>query len=245
MGIFGNLALDTDVNEVTEDRLGGGSRTIDQSILTDATIELAYAITSKGGAKGVSLVLKLDDGREHRETIYMTNKQGQPFYTKDGEKYPMPGFVTVDNLALLTCDKSITAIDAEKKMVKLYDWELKKEVPTEIDALTELMGKRVTVGILVKIVNKTENDGTGNYKPTNEKRTERTINALFHSGLGVTVVEAKAGKREPEFKPKWEEKYQGEVLDFFKPVDGAPAAGAPTGGLGGGTTQGTTSLNLV
>ena len=74
--VFGNLS--NDGLEQTQDRLGGFN--VRETDVYEATIKVAYAGQSAGGARNVTLVVNLPDG-EYSETIYVTNKKGCLLYT--------------------------------------------------------------------------------------------------------------------------------------------------------------------
>src|SRR5690349_11112487 len=126
-GMFGNLS--SEGLEQSSDRLGGF-----QPLQTDAydmDIKVAYAGKSSGGAQSVTLIGDID-GREYRETIYVTNKKGENYFlNKDDQtkKVPLPGFTIVDELCLVTTDAPLSAQATEEKIVKVWDPETKSEQP--------------------------------------------------------------------------------------------------------------------
>jgi hypothetical protein len=138
--------------------------------------------------------------KEYRETIYITNKQGENFFlNKDDptKKVPLPGYTTVNDICLMTTDKPLSEQDTEAKMVNVWDNDAKKEVPKSVPVLTELLGQKVTLGILKQLVNKNEkNQSSGKYEPTAETREENVIEKVFHSPTHMTVVEAQNGATE-------------------------------------------------
>ena len=92
---FGDL--NTDGLEQSRDTLGGGGAVESDSYT--GKIKLAYAGASQGGARFLAVHIDLD-GREYRETLYVTNKQGQNFYEKGGKKIPLPGFTVARGIDL-------------------------------------------------------------------------------------------------------------------------------------------------
>lgn len=202
----------------------GGSRIRDTNVYA-GTVTLAYAGQSQGGARSLTFHIKFDDGGDYRETVYITNRQGQPYYEKDGKKSPLPGFTTANDLALLTTGQDLTAQPSEEKVVKLYDFDAKAEVPTKVQALTDIMGKRIKAGIVRNTVDKTAKNGAGEYVPTGETRDENQVDKFFHDESGKTVSEF-INKSEPEFLTKWVEAKQGKVFNKAKGAD-AGKSGAP------------------
>ncbi len=79
MSLFSKLK--TDNLENAEDRVGGGFKVLPTNIY-NSKIKLAYAGTSASGAMNITFICDID-GREYKETIYITNKAGENFYKKN------------------------------------------------------------------------------------------------------------------------------------------------------------------
>lgn len=235
--------------EAAEDRLGGGGAL--DSDAYGSTITMAYAGESSGGARSLTAHFKLDDGREYRETFYVTSgkEKGQKnYYERDGKKMPLPGFTHANDLALLSTGQSLSQQEIEDRVVKLYDFDQKAEVPTKVQAVVSMIGKKVRLGILKIEENKSKrNDSTGQYDPVaNDDGTPaiRQINNLdkvFHYDTNKTVSEFTARLETAEFYDKWVEKNKGKVVNKVKPLSGnAGKSGMP--GASGGSSKPTTSL---
>lgn len=236
-----NLAMfkqDASIKEQA-DTLGGFA--ILDSDLYDATIELAYIEMSKGGAYGVVFKFKTDDGASLDHTFWISSgrEKGQLNYyiDKSGDKQYLPGFNAMNAVSLFTTDKEMAQLAPEEKTIMVYNYELKKDAPTAKPVLTELMGKKVKLGVLKQLEDKNKkNDMTGKYEPTGETRNTNEIDRVFHFPTGLTVIEAKSGKTTGEFCLKWQERNKGQVRDKTAAAKGAtatPAASAPTGTSGG------------
>lgn len=206
MSIFSNLS--NKGLEQAKDTLGG-FQLFDTNIYT-ATIKLAYAGESASGAVSVTFVFDID-GKEHRETFYVTNRQKDNFYTTNGKKYPLPGFTTVDDICVIATEKPLSEQETEPKVVKVYSSTAKAEVPTEVPVLVDLIGQKVALGIFKQIENKSAKNASGEYEPTEETRELNVVDKVFHPEVKLTVVEAKAGKTEPDFWNKWLEKNKDTV----------------------------------
>lgn len=233
---FGTL-LDTPDLESQGDRLGGGGA-VDSDVY-GSTINAAFAGESKGGAKSMTFHFKLDNGREYKETVYVTSgkEKGQKnYYERDGKKYPMPGFVTANDIALLATGKDLGSQTFEQKVVKLYDFDAKAEVPQNVMMATSLLGKRVNLGILKEIVDKNVDSGGGVYVPSGETREQNTIDKVFHDPSNQTVSEltkTRDTNAVGEFITGWTEKNKGQVRNKAKGAAGTagtPGRPAPTGG---------------
>jgi hypothetical protein len=125
----------------------------------------------------------------------------------------LPGFTTVNDLALLTTGQPLANAETENKVIKLWNKEQEKEVPTEVPCITALHGKPVKLGILEEITFKQVKDANGNYQDTSETRTSNVINKVFHASTGKTVNEYKAKVETAEFINKWKEKWDGKPND--------------------------------
>ena len=211
MSLFNNLSSDN--LEKQGDSLGGFS--LFESGLYDGTVKLAYADKYDSGAMFVALTLELG-GKEYRETITITNKKGENFYLKDGKKMPLPGFTQINDLVLLITGNDLSQLKTEKQTHKVYDFQKRSEVAKELDCLTDIMGKPITVGIIKRTVNKQEKDGNGVYQPINEKRDENVIDKFFHAESGKTVNEFKEGVASGTFKEAWGKKNTGVTQDRYK-----------------------------
>lgn len=236
MSVFGNLT--SEGLEESQDRLGGFA--VRDTNVYPATIKVAYAGASQGGAKNVTLVLSLADG-EYNETIYVTNKAGENwFLNKDDKtkKVPLPGFTTIDDICLVTTGKGLAEQDTEEKVVKVYDYEERKELPKSVPVLIDLTGKTLFVGIVKQTVDKNaKNDSTGEYEPTGETREENVIEKVFHDPTKMTVVEARQQATEAVFFDKWVEKNKGQTRNKAKGAGNGGNSGRPGGAPQAGGTQ--------
>lgn len=211
----------------TEDRLGGSYGPIDSDVYL-GTVKMAYAGESAGGAKSVSLILDIN-GKEYREIFYITNKKGENFFfNKDdkSKKVPLPGFTTIDDLFLICLEQPIAEADWEEKVVKIYDYEAKKELPKSVMVPVELLGKSAYFAITRNLEDKNAKDASGEYVPTGEVRETNTIEKIFHPEMKVTVPEARNGK-EADFMPRWIERNKGIVRDKTAGKKGGQASGKP------------------
>lgn len=212
--------------EQQEDRLGG-SGPLPTGIYT-GKIKQFYGIKSDGGASGVAVIVDID-GREYRETVYATNRKGENFYTKDGKKYQLPGFITLNDIALCTVGKQLNELDWEEKQVKMYDFDKRQEVTKAAQVAVELIGEVVTLAIVNTLKNKQEKNSQGVYVDVAGERTENHIEKVFDTESKRTVREAIDQKEEAAFHDEWLKKNEGVQRDKRSIKDGGAAgsAGAP------------------
>lgn len=235
--LFGNLT--TEGLEQSRDVLGGSY--ILETDVYDAIIKLAYAGKSTSSqAQSVNLILDIN-GKDYRETVWVTNKNNENYSVKDGKKIPQIGFTTIDDLCLCATGLPLNSQTVEEKVVKLYDFEAKQELPKNVQVITSILGKAVKVAIQKSKVDKTKkNDATGNYDPTGEFRDENTIEKVFHPTQLVTISEAR-NKKPAEFLEKWVAKNKGVTRD--KTAKDAGNAGRPGANKAAGAGAGAAKAN--
>jgi len=242
---FANLK--TQGLEQSEDRLGGGFQARDSGAY-DMKVKVAYAGTSDGGAHSVTIHL-VDSKGEYRETIYITNKNGENFFlNKDDKtkKVPLPGFTVINDICMMTTEQPLCDQVWEEKTVNLWDNDLKKEVPKAVMVCTSILDKEVTVGLLQTLKNKGVKQPDGSYADGPEERTEVNISKVFHTETKYTMAEAIAGAQTADFYQKWVDKNTGAVIDkrsvkngaAGKPAGGPPQAGGAPAAGGGATAPG-------
>ena len=120
MSIFNKLK--SDGLEESQDRLGGYAPL--ETDIYKAIIKALYAGQSAGGAMSVNLIAEID-GREYRETLWVTNKNGENFFlNKDDKtkKVPLPGFTVADDILLIATGEPLASQETEDKVIKLYDF---------------------------------------------------------------------------------------------------------------------------
>lgn len=243
MNMLANLTTQDDINHET-DSVGG----VLDSGLYGTTVDMAYLQKSKGGALGVVLTLKdVANGREHRETVYVTSgdaKGNKNYYERDGQKHYLPGFNLMNSLCLLTVGKELGELAPVKKTVKVFDFDAGKELPKEVDVLEELLGQEALVGIKKVIEDKRQRGDDGQYHPTGETREKNELDKVFRAKDKMTTAEIRAQAEEAAFYATWEQKWAGKTHD--KSTKDAGQAGAPaTGGsapAAGGSSKPTQSL---
>lgn len=226
MSLLSNLSTDEKIAS-EKDSVGGGSYLLESGCY-NASVAMAYITKSKGGALGLVLTLKTTEGKEVRQTLWMTSgtdKGCKNYYEKDGEKFYLPGFNHANSLALLTVGKEISQLDTETKVVNVYSPEAKAEVPTKVEVVMDLLGKDIIVGVIKQIVDKNVKDASGAYVPSGETREENEIDKLFRARDRMTTAEIRAQATEAKFIDTWIEKWAGKTRDKSKGTSGT--AGAP------------------
>ena len=228
---MGKFSMHDDI-KLKETSLGGGSYLWDSGVYK-AIIDMAYFDQSKGGAHSLNVTLLGEDNKKLKQTIWFTNRKEEVhFVNQKGEKDYLPGYTLANNLSLIITGEDVNeAFDkSEKKMVNVYDFNEKKEKPTEKSVATSLLGKPVKVAILKQTVNKRVNDGSGNYVDSAETRDENQIKEFYFADSDLTVVEKAKDAKEALMMPKWAERNTGKTLNRVKDVTASTAAASKPSG---------------
>lgn len=238
MGLLNNL--DSTQNEnINNEQDSVGSGGVWESGLYPVTIDIAYLEKKQSGALFLNVTLKGDDGREHREGLCIASgdaKGNKTYYENaKGERHFLPGFNHASAMSLLTLGKELNQLDTEKKTIKIYNFEQKKDVATDVDMVTDLVGQRVIVGLQKQIVDKTQKGDDGQYHPTGETREVNEIDKVFRERDRMTTAEVRAQAEEATFYDTWDQKWTGKVRNKASAANdangasqGAPAAGGAT-----------------
>lgn len=225
--MFGNLT--TEGAEKVEDRVGGF--TLFETDVYEGIVKLAYVTKSTSSeSQAANLVIDIG-GREYRETIWMTNSKGENTYQdkKDpAKKHLLPGFISINDLAMMTTETPLSEQDLENKVVEIYDFEARKAVPTNVPVFVDMLGKPVKVAIQKRTVDKQKKDGNNVYQNTGETRDENTIVKFFHPETDQTLTEAIEGVAGGTYMNAWLGKNQGKTYNAVKGAGpNAGAAGRP------------------
>lgn len=217
-----NLVLDADVIEDKETLGGGGFQRVWDAGVYTAIIEMATIEESSGGATAVNVTFKptSEDARVFplRDTFWVTSgkaKGQKTFYLdKQGKKHPLPGFTAANRMCLAANNKNLndTVNVGEKKMINVYSYEAKKEVPTEKFVLTELINKPVNIAVQKFKRNKQKKEGN-TYVDTADTFETNEVRYFANAQTGLSVSEMAGGITEPTFMNEWNEKNKDEVID--------------------------------
>ena len=199
-------------------------RTVDSGVY-QGTIKNAFIGKSSGGATSVSLEVKLDSGKTIFETIYVTNREGNNTYEKDGVIGYLPGFLTVNQIALFATGKDLYELEPEleERIVKQYDSKAGKQVDKPAMVIVPLLEQPILVAIKEVRENKTK-AGDGNKRITlAEDRVYNTIDKVFHPSTFHTQAELEQDI-EATYIDTWEKDNKGKLDDRYKSVESANSA---------------------
>lgn len=234
MNPLANLSYSEDIKQ-EKDTLGG--RQLLESDVYLATIKAAYFGESSGGAISLTVVAETSKG-EYRETLYLTNKEKKNFYVNSrGEKNYLPGFLHADAICLLAAQKPLGEMATEKKVFKVYNTTAKTDVPTEVDALPELEGKEIKLGILKEKSFKSVKQADGTYADSDETRESNVIDKVFKAKDDKTVQECRSQAPNAVFMGEWLNKWKGQTKDQTSKSKGTAAGASRTPAVARPTTS--------
>lgn len=199
MSLFSKLKKDDSVKE-SGDFVG---RKLLHSGIYDAKIKLAFQKKSAKGALGVEFHFEIGD-RTEVQTIWVTKTTGEYTYkNKQGDTMYMPGYILVDDICRLTIDQEISEIETEEKVVKLFNWEEKKELPQKVQAMTDLHGQEIKLCI----------QEAKEWRKDVGKVQDKNIIAkalFFEDGRTVTEIMT---EKDSKFAQDWLDKWEGQIYD--------------------------------
>lgn len=240
MNLLASLSTDTSI-AAAKDSLGGGSFVLETDIYKFKVVS-AYITVAQSEAMALELRLKTEDDKELRQTLWIKSgkdKGGQNFYTaKDGSKQYLPGFDLANSLALLTTGLELNKLTTEQKVVKIYNYDAKADVPTPVPMVMDLLDKEIYGAVFKQVVDKQKKGDDGKYHSTGETREENELDKFFRLTDKVTVAEGLANMARKQrgeepvagvFFDQWKEKWAGKTRDKTS-KDNKGKAGLPGAG---------------
>ena len=228
--MFGNLKTNEQALQEKSNNIGAGYQPLPSDIY-QAEIVYAYGTVSKGGAKG--LVVKFNILRDNEEpypyttTFWVSDKKDNTFFVdSNGNPHNLPGFRLANHLCAIVLGKQLKDVDFEPVTLNLYNFEQRKELPTEVQAIPDLFDQTVALAIKHVRENKQEKStATGEYEPINEERFSNTVAEVFGINKDGEVYnyDELADGLPFEFANKWLKYWKDRTDDKYKEVKGASA----------------------
>jgi len=205
--------LPKNIEKVSTESVGGY---LWESGVYKAVIKMVYLDQAKSGAISVNLVLENSDGKELREAFYIKSgnaKGNKTYYERDGKSFPLPGYSTANSLCVAAIGSSLPeCLDkAEKKMVKVYDFDERKEIPKERPVILPLLNSNITVAVHQIVQNKNVKNDAGEYVPSGETRSTNECK-FFGNAQGKSAEEI-LNNSDAEIFNKWAKKNTGNIID--------------------------------
>lgn len=231
-GIFDSDDFGTDhIDEKPRDFVGFEALDTD---LYKANVKMAYLVVHESKAQGIAFEFDLGGGKTFKIEQIIKTKEGKNYFinTKTKLKAPLAGFTVVDDICTITTGKGLKGQATEQKVVKVYNFDKKEDVPTEVHVLVDLLGKDVGLAVVKKLENKSKKEGD-KYVATSETITRNDIVKAVYPNDGATVGE-RAEKKPTTWAAGWLKNNKGKTKEKLTYKGGAssggPAAGAPPAG---------------
>lgn len=207
-----NLSLGNGLDEL--ELLKEGTGLSDSSVLDtglyQALLKYIYFTTNKSGTKSANAVVEIN-GLTHTYSMCFTYKEtNSPTKVVNGKTQVIPGYRQLNNLCFVASGKPVNKCEQEEKTILVYDRTQKKEVPTMVNTIKDVMGAKIGVGIKKIHKHKTALMPTGVYVPTTEMFYTNEVDD-WYTAEGLSAQEAATGKS-AEKALKWKEK-AGQVFE--------------------------------
>ena len=149
------------------DHNGGGF--LKDSGVYSEQISKAFLLESKSGAIGIYIQYSGDV--MYDETVYISNREGDTFYSKDGKDSPMPSYVDMKKLNYILTGNMITSASqfkVEERIVKHFKWvedpenegkNKKVDIELTAEVLVDWIGKDVKMSVQMCEEEKKEKKG--------------------------------------------------------------------------------------
>ena len=215
---------------VEKDTLGNTKFTLDSGVY-EFTVKSMYPVKNKGGSSNIQLVLETSDKKLFNPSIYFMDAKGSmttvaTYGEEKGKVVDTIGKRLLDSICRMAVGKSLVEVSASEEK-KTVIKQFTKDEKIQVDMYMDMIGAKVTLGILETRKNKQADPGNGGkWIDTNEERIENTIHKVFSSD-GFTKEELDKNVPSPIFITGWREKYQGQLQDKFKPIISGVTTGVP------------------
>ncbi len=177
------------VNTIENDYVG---KKIFDTDIYKAKIKMAYIGKSQSSeAKNITLILDINE-QELIQAVWVSNKEDKVTYINKNTKETqnIPGYNQINSLCLLVAGCNLPDMETEEKIVNIYDFEQKKQIPQSVECLITLHEEYIQIAVENRIIDKTvKNDSTGEYEPNGETRNINEIVKYFPDYKLVTVFE--------------------------------------------------------
>jgi hypothetical protein len=234
-GIFDNDEYGTDhIDEKPKDYAGFEALDSD---LYKGKVKMAYLVIHESKAQGIAFEFDLGGKTLKIEQIVRT-KEGKNYFVngKTKLKAPLGGFTVVDDICTILTGKGLKGQATEEKIVKVFNFDKKEDVPTQVHVLVDLIDKEVGIAVIKKLENKSKKEGEGaatKYVATSETITRNDIVKAVHISDCATVGE-KSEKKPATWAAGWLKNNKGktkEKLTYKGGSEGSSSAASapPTG----------------
>lgn len=221
-----------DIEEAVDTVGSGGA--LDSNVYP-MKLKNAYVHIADSGAQAMNIEVEIEGGRTQRHQLWVSNKDGEIFYEKDGKKKYMQGYLIADALAMLATggEAGIQDLDTEEKVLAIYDFDKGQDVNKKVEAFVDLFGLEFQGGLIKHVKPKKSKVGDEYVESETETVTVNDLDKVF-SEEGFTTIELVEEAEEPDFIHKWLSRWEGKEKTS-KPKAAAKGRNA-TGGRSGART---------
>lgn len=186
-----NTQAHTDIAPAANSLGNGGSFTVETG-LYDATIETAYAWKRPNGAIQMDFEFKLDNGQKYPTNFIITNEHGEIVTHKDdGTKSYLKGFETANSIVFMAlAGKELSALQGQAKTINKRNYDTKQDEPVNVEYYPDLIGKKVTLGLLQRAMFKRA-QVNGKWEETTETQVRTVVHSVFHPIKHFTFIEGR------------------------------------------------------
>ena len=211
MSFLENVDLGNNVTDSDSDVISGGRSQVVESGVYPLRVSMAYLDESQGGAKCLKVHFDaVDNSFKFRQSFWLTTSKAKgcrTWYEQAGKQVQLPGYSAANHLAIAITGKELKSQTTAKKVIKLWNYDAKAELPVEVEAVVDMIGKLFQGGVM-KIVENKKVLNDGKWVPVPEKKIFNEVSKIFNED-GLTISELKSGVKVPEFLNKWKAKFAG------------------------------------
>lgn len=201
-----------------------GGRFVFETDVYPVEIKQAFVYETDSGSTGCRIEAVTQDNQDYVTDLWIADKKGNNYYTKDGKQTLLPGYIMLNSLLLLAAGKSLDAdegdddfeaLELTKKTVKMG-----KDKNQQVEVLDDLTGVNSLFAIQKVRKNKTKKEGNSYVKLPEivfDNELVKVFSALEES-YGYTVSECETDAKEAEFISKWTAKNKGKDRDLYTEV---------------------------
>lgn len=198
-------------------------------------LKMAYLVVHESKAQGIAFEFDLGGKIFKTEQIVRT-KDGKNYFinTKTKLKAPLGGFTVVDDICTILTGKGLKGQNTEQKVVKVFNFDKKEDVPTQVHVLVDLLDKDIGLAIVKKLENKSKKEGEGaaaKYVATAETISRNDIVKAVYYADGATVGEKSGKEQKPAgtWAAGWLKNNKGKTKEKLTFKGGSEGGGSAAG----------------
>ena len=222
-----DLAIAPEMSD-ERDILPGSAPKVQETDVYPARIDLAYFSEARSGAWMLTLHLEGTGLNQFKlkSNLVIRDREGSPtFHNRyTGQDQPLRGLAMADHLAQILTGRSLSQLKPKEKVIKLWSYEEKQEVPTKKEVFEEFIGKEIQVA-LEKIEENKRTFKNNEWVDGPDKAYKNEVRKFFNKE-GQTLAEQKA-KMPGEYLEKWRTANQGKMRSTYVPPSTPATAAAP------------------